>query len=154
MNPGRILNEYEGWMNCIRIRIFVLSCFVPTTNFLTELLSTFQKLSTHGISSAHTAWRIYFTIAHKNSSWVVPLLHLLASPYSTYFKQNFSLLDNKWLQERLFRTLAAFETRGQAFQSQNQYRHQDTQYEDAEGGDDLSQVDGLPVFRYWRFCTH
>jgi hypothetical protein len=33
-------------MNCIRIRIFVLSGFVPSVNFSTELLSTFQKLLT------------------------------------------------------------------------------------------------------------
>jgi len=46
MIPGRILNEYEGWINCIRIRIFALSGFVPSVNFLTELLSTFQKLLT------------------------------------------------------------------------------------------------------------
>jgi len=46
MNPGRILNEYEGWINCIRIRIFALSGFVPSVKFLTELLSTFQKLLT------------------------------------------------------------------------------------------------------------
>jgi hypothetical protein len=95
MNPGRILNKCECWMYCIRIWIFVLSGFVPSANFLTELLSTFQKLSTRGISSAHMARYMYFTIAHKNSSWVLPLLPLLASLYSTYFKQNFSLLDSK-----------------------------------------------------------
>jgi hypothetical protein len=97
---------------------------------------------------------MYFAIAHKNSSSVLPFLPLLASPYSTHLKQKFSLLDNKWLQERFFRTLTAFQTRGQAFHSQSQCRHQDPQYDDADGGDEISQADRLPVFRYWRFSPH
>jgi hypothetical protein len=108
MNPRRIVNEREGWMNCIQIWIFVLSGSIPSANFLSELLSTLQKLSTHRMSSAHTARRMYFAIAHKNSSWVVPLLPLLASPYSIHFKQTFSRRDNKYLQQQFFRTLVAF----------------------------------------------
>lgn len=80
MNTGRILNEYEGWMNCVRIRIFVLSGFVPSANFLTELLSTFQKLSTHGISSAHAARRIYFAIDIKTALGSFPFSLSLPHP--------------------------------------------------------------------------
>ena len=54
----------------IRIQIFELSGFVLSANFLTELLPAFQKLFTHGISFVHTARRMYFAIARKNSSYL------------------------------------------------------------------------------------
>jgi hypothetical protein len=107
-SPRGVLNEYGGGMDCLRIRIFLLSGFVSWGISFTKLLSTFSKtIRSWYRFCAHDTTHVFRYYIQK-SCLVLSILVVSRSLCSTDFKQKLAeVLDEKWLQERFVCRLAA-----------------------------------------------